>query len=119
MKKIVLLFLPIFCFAKNLALENRFNPPARELMDVEIIGDIMIIPGNLDGYDFYDISNPINPTLITNFEVPMGNRSLPGLWVSAVDSVAYFTCRTRQDGSAIVNFSDPSNPEHIGSLSVS
>jgi len=88
-------------------------------MDVEIIGDIMIIPGNLDGYDFYDISNPTNPTLITNFEVPMGNRSLPGLWVSAADSVAYFTCRTRQDGSAIVNFSDPSNPEHIGSLSVS
>ena len=119
MKKIVLLFLPFLCFAKNLALENRFNPPARELMDVEIIGDIMIIPGNLDGYDFYDISNPTDPTLITNFEVPMGNRSLPGLWVSAADSVAYFTCRTRQDGSAIVNFSDPSNPEHIGSLSVS
>jgi len=53
MKKIVFFFLPILCFAKNLALENRFNPPARELMDVEIIGDIMIIPGNLDGYDFY------------------------------------------------------------------
>ena len=69
MKKIILLFLPFLCFAKNLALENRFNPPARELMDVEIIGDIMIIPGNLDGYDFYDISNPTDPTLITNFEV--------------------------------------------------
>ena len=38
-----------------MALENRFNPPARELMDVEIIGDIIIITGNLDGYDFYDI----------------------------------------------------------------
>ena len=65
MKKIVLLFLPFLCFAKNLTLENRFNPPARELMDVEIIGDIMIIPGNLDGYDFYDISNPTNPTPVS------------------------------------------------------
>ena len=48
MKKIVLLVLTFRCFAKNLALENRFKPPARELMDVETIGDIMIIPGNLD-----------------------------------------------------------------------
>jgi len=118
MNKIIYLIIPIVCFSKNLHLENRFNPPARELMDVEIINDIMIIPGNLDGYDFYDISDLSNPTLITNFEVPMGNRSLPGLWVAATDSVAYFTCRTRQEGSAIVNFADPENPVHVGSLSM-
>ena len=93
MYKIILITIPIVCLSKNLYLENRLNPPARELMDVEIVNDIMIIPGNLDGYDFYDISNPLNPILITNFEVPMGNRSLPGLWVTATDSVAYFTCR--------------------------
>ena len=118
MNKIIYLIIPIVCFSKNLHLENRYNPPARELMDVEIINDLMIIPGNLDGYDFYDISNPLNPTLITNFEVPMGNRSLPGIWITARDTVAFFTCRTKQEGSAIVNFSDPYNPEHIGSLSI-
>jgi len=115
-KTIVFLLIPCICFGKNLTLESRINPPARELMDVEIFGDIMIIPGNLDGYDFYDISNPTDPTIITNFEVPTGNRALSGLWVSATDSVAYFTCRTRQDGSAIVDFSEPENPVYVGSL---
>ena len=87
MKKIIFLLLPILCLAKNLTLEHRINPPNRELMDVEIVNEIMIIPGNLDGYDFYDISEPTNPTIITNLEIPMGNgnRSLPGLWVSATD----------------------------------
>ena len=121
MKKAILILLPLLCMAKNLTLEHRINPPNRELMDVEIVNEIMIIPGNLDGYDFYDISEPTNPTIITNLEIPMGNgnRSLPGLWVSATDSVAYFTCRTKQDGSAIVDFSDPDNPNHVGSLPIS
>ena len=112
MPKIIFLIFPFLCFAKNLTLENRINPPNRELMDIEIIGDIMIIPGNLDGYDFYDISNPTAPVILTNFEVPSGNRALRGLWVSAKENVAYFTCRTRQNGSAIVEFSDPYNPIH-------
>ena len=58
MKKLLIHFFVLLTvmFSKNLTLESRFNPPARELMDVEIIGDIMIIPGNLDGYDFFDIS---------------------------------------------------------------
>ena len=121
MKKGILLLLPILCIAKNLSLEHRINPPNRELMDVEIVNDIMIIPGNLDGYDFYDISDPTDPTIIANLEIPMGNgnRSLPGIWVSATDSVAYFTCRTKQEGSAIVDFSNPNNPVHIGALSLS
>ena len=117
MKKILIILLPLFCFSKNLTLENRFNPPARELMDIEIIGEIMIIPGNLDGYDFYDISDPTYPVHLSNIEVPMGNRAQPGQWVSATDSVAYFSSRTRGGGSAIVDFSDPSNPIHVGSLS--
>ena len=78
MKKLILLLLPILCLAKNLTLEHRINPPNRELMDVEIFGDIMIIPGNLDGYDFYDISVPTEPVIISNFKIPMNNRSLPG-----------------------------------------
>ena len=120
MKKLLIHFFVLLTvmFSKNLTLESRFNPPARELMDVEIIGDIMIIPGNLDGYDFFDISDPTNPVHISNIEVPMGNRALSGFWVKAKDSVAYFSSRTRGEGSAIVNFNDPSDPVHIGSLSL-
>jgi hypothetical protein len=116
MQKLLFFLFSVYCFSKNLTLENRFNPPARELMDVEIVGDIMIIPGNLDGYDFYDISNPTLPVHISNTEVPMGNRSQPGLWVSANDSIAFFSSRTRGDGPAIIDFSNPHIPELIGSL---
>lgn len=118
MKKIILFLIPILVYTKTLSLKHRINPPNRELMDIELINDIMIIPGNLDGYDFYDISDPTNPTIISNFEIPIGNgnRSLPGIWVSANDSIAYFTCRSKQDGSAIVDFSDSNNPNYIGSL---
>ena len=97
-KYILVLLINIICFSKNLSFESRINPPNRELMDIEIINDIMIIPGNLDGYDFYDISDPKNPSVISNLEIPIGNgnRSLPGLWVSVTqDSIAYITCRTK------------------------
>ena len=117
MRKILLLLMPLLCSAKNLTLESRINPPARELMDVEIVGDIMMIPGNLDGYDFYNISDPKNPTHLANIEVPMGNRALSGFWVAATEEIAYFSSRTKGNGSAIVNYSNPSNPIMIGSLS--
>lgn len=120
MKKTIIILLVVFTavFPKNLSLESRFNSPARELMDVELFGDIMMIPGNLDGYDFFDISDPANPVHISNIEIPMGNRALSGFWVKAKENVAYFSSRTRGNGSAIVNFSNPSNPVHIGSLSL-
>ena len=119
MKKTIIILLVVFTavFPKNLSLESRLNPPARELMDIEIFGNIMIIPGNLDGYDFFNISDPTNPVHLSNIEVPMGNRALSGFWVKAKDSVAYFSSRTRGNGSAIVNFSTPSSPAMVGSLS--
>tara|TARA_Y100000034_G_C6908631_1_gene422494 strand:- start:4475 stop:5860 length:1386 start_codon:yes stop_codon:yes gene_type:complete len=116
MQKYLFLFIPVFCMAKNLTLESRINPPARELMDVEIVGNILIIPGNLDGYDFYDISAPDSPQHISNFEVPMNNRALPGFWVCAMDSFVYFTSRSKGPGSAILDISDPSNPVYLGAL---
>ena len=116
MQKYLFLFIPVFCTAKNLTLESRINPPARELMDVEIVGNILIIPGNLEGYDFYDISAPDSPQHITNFEVPMNNRALPGFWVCVMDSFAYFTSRSKGPGSAILDISDPSNPVYLGAL---
>ena len=114
----ILFFICPYLTAKNLSLESRINPPARELMDVEVIGNLLIVPGNLDGYDFYDISVPNDPQHITNFQVPMNNnRSLPGFWVCATDSFAYFTSRSKGSGSAIVDISDPDNPINSGYLS--
>ena len=117
--KIILLIFPFISFGKNLTLQNRFNPPARELMDIHIGDSIMIIPGNLDGYDFFDISEPTFPVHISNLEIPIGNnnRAQPGFWITGNDSIAFITSRNKGNKSAIINFSDPFNPQHMGSLS--
>ena len=75
-KIISIICLLSFCFGKNLTLETRINPPARELMDIFIGDSIMIIPGNLDGYDFYDISDPAFPIHISNLEIPFIQSSI-------------------------------------------
>lgn len=117
--KIIFFIIPFFCFGKNLTLETRLNPPARELMDIHISDSIMIIPGNLDGYDFFDISDPAFPVHIYNLEIPMGNnnRAQPGFWITGNDSLAFISSRNKGNKSAIINFSDPLNPQYVGSLS--
>ncbi len=118
-KIISIICLLSFCFGKNLTLETRINPPARELMDIFIGDSIMIIPGNLDGYDFYDISDPAFPIHISNLEIPFGNnnRAQPGFWVVGNDSIAFITSRNKGNKSAIINFSNPENPVNVGALS--
>lgn len=39
----------------------------------------MIVTGNLDGTEFYDISDSSNPVHLANLEIPFGNgnRALP------------------------------------------
>ena len=88
-------------------------------MDIFIGDSIMIIPGNLDGYDFYDISDPAFPIHISNLEIPFGNnnRAQPGFWVVGNDSIAFITSRNKGNKSAIINFSNPENPVNVGALS--
>ena len=94
-----------FTIAKNLTLHNRYNPQNRELLDVKFSGNTMIITGNLNGTEFYDISD---------LEIPFGNqnRALPNFIAAISDSILYLSSRHR--GIAIANISDPSNPQYIG-----
>ena len=68
-----------FTIAKNLTLHNRYDPQNRELLDVKFSGNTMIITGNLNGTEFYDISDSLNPVHLSNLEIPFGNqnRALP------------------------------------------
>ncbi|SVD95984.1 uncharacterized protein METZ01_LOCUS448838, partial [marine metagenome] len=60
-KYIFLLFLSQILFGKNLTIQNTYDPTSRELLDAEIVGNTLILPGNLQGIEFYDISNPQTP----------------------------------------------------------
>ena len=60
--------------AKNLAVHGRYDPQNRELLDVKFSGNTMIITGNLNGTEFYDISDSLNPVHLTNLEIPFGNQ---------------------------------------------
>ncbi len=103
-----------FVIAKNLILHNRYNPQIRELLDIKFSGNTMIITGNLNGTDFYDISDSLNPIHLSNLEIPFGNqnRALPNFIAAVSDSTLYLS--SRQRGIAIANISNPSNPQYIG-----
>lgn len=77
----------------------------------------MIITANLEGTEFYDISDPLNPSHLTNFDIPQGNRSRNNFWAKINGNTAYLSCRNR--GLAILDISNPSNPSHLGDVSIS
>ena len=110
--KILILFLVSFCSAKNLSLLSLHDPQNRELLDVVISDSVMIITGNLNGTEFYDISDSSNPVHLANLSIPMGNRSLPNFEAAIFNDYLYLSSRHR--GLAIVNISDPTNPQHVG-----
>ena len=117
--KFILLFLYnlSFIFALNLRLTDYHNPQANHILDVEIIGNVLIVSAMVQGIEFYDISNDENINHLTNFSLSSG-----GGWgggskancVRAIGNIAYFTSN---NGLYIVDISNPSNPESLGSVS--
>ena len=114
----VQILLPIFIIfssiaGKNLTIHGRYNPQNRELLDIKFSGNTMIITGNLNGTEFYNISDSLNPVHLANLEIPFGNqnRALPNFIAAISDTILYLS--SRQRGIAIVNISDPSNPQYI------
>ena len=117
-RDLIKILLPIFIIfssitGKNLTIHGRYNPQNRELLDVKFSGNTMIITGNLNGTEFYDISDSLNPVHLANLEIPFGNqnRALPNFIAAISDTILYLSSRHR--GIAIVNISDPSNPNYI------
>ena len=99
---------------KNLIIHNTYDPTVRELLDVEIVGNTLIIPGNLQGIEFYDISNPQTPVHLTNFQIPGGSGNTHCYYARGSGNTVYVTTHR---GVAIVNISNPSNPQSMGYIS--
>ncbi|NQU67929.1 MAG: hypothetical protein HQ510_08315 [Candidatus Marinimicrobia bacterium] len=94
-------------FGKNLTLANRIDPSNHELLDVEIAGNIMMIPGGLGGTAIFNVSDPLSPVQISSISIPEFEYNRAYNW-EIKGLVAYGSGRA--DGMVIVSLSDASNP---------
>ena len=97
-------FLP----AKNLRFVQTINPFNYELIDVEIDGNLMIVPAGLGGAEIYDISDPLNPAT-------RGNMELRGCaWDRSYNwdiGGAYAVGTARDCGFGVFDISNPDFPK--------
>jgi hypothetical protein len=100
-------------FPLNLTLHDFHNPEASHILDTHIMDDILIVVGMVGGVEVYDISNPEVLNHIAHFNIPNnggGGGSKPNC-VTSYQSIAYFTAK---NGVAMVDFSNPNNPNFLG-----
>ena len=114
MYRIIIIIIHIFTFgyALNLTLHDYDDPSVDHISDSEIINDILIVTGLFGGIDFYDISNPTHLNHLRNFTLNNnggGGNSKPNC-VRAIGDYAYITAK---NGVAVIDISNPSNPQYI------
>ena len=119
-KHMILLFTILisinFGLGKNLIIHGTYDPTSRELLDVEIVGNTLIIPGNLQGIEFYNIANPQTPAHLANLQLQGGGGggNTRCYYARGSGNVVYITTHR---GVALVNISNPSNPQNLGYIS--
>ena len=116
-KYIFLLFLSQILFGKNLTIHNTYDPTSRELLDAEIVGNTLILPGNLQGIEFYDISNPQTPVHLDNLQIQGGGGGGGNTRCYYARGIGDYVYVTTHRGVAIINISNPSNAQHSGYIS--
>ncbi|NOZ07892.1 MAG: hypothetical protein GXO91_03310 [FCB group bacterium] len=102
-------------FPKNLTILERIDPSNHELLDVEISGDLMMIPGGLGGVSIFDISDPYQPDQLSAINIAGCEFGRTYNW-EIRGNYAYGA--GRDCGIAVLNIANPSNPSivsYIGS----
>ena len=94
--------------AKNLRFVQTVQPFNYELIDVEIDGDLMIIPAGLGGAEIYDISDPRNPEARGNMALRGCSYDRSYNW----DIGDGFAIGTARDcGFGVFDITDPDRPQ--------
>ena len=103
-------------FSMNLTLHDYDNPSATHILDSDIIDDLLIVSGMIGGIEFYDISNRevLNHLSTLNLSGGGGGGGAKPNCVKAAGNYAYFTTN---NGVAIVNIENPSNPQSLDFIS--
>ena len=115
MRRLLLLLSFIgFLFSLNLSLHDYHNPSATHILDAEVIDDLLIVTGMIGGIEFYDISTPEVLNHLTSFNLSGGGGGVKPNCIRATDNYAYITTT---NGVAIIDISNPSNPQSLGYIS--
>ncbi|MFQ6609456.1 MAG: hypothetical protein ACE5D7_01520 [Fidelibacterota bacterium] len=101
---------------KNLTLVERIDPSNHELLDVEIAGNIMMIPGGLGGTAIFNVIDPLSPVQISSISIPEFEYNRAYNW-EIKGQVAYGSGRA--DGMVVISLSSHSNPYIISYLGAS
>ena len=104
-------------FSLNLTLHDYDNPSASHILDAEVIGNTLVVVGWLGGIDFYDISNPEQLNHLTNFSLGGGGGGGGGSKPICASASGNYLYVTSSNGIAILNISNPSNPQNLGFIS--
>lgn len=108
-KRVAILAVLVFtsAIAKDIKIVKTFTPLCNELLDVEIEGNLMIVPGGLGGAVVFNISNPSDPVTLSTIMVSGFDWGRTYNW-DIENGIAVAT--SREDGAAIVNIDRPDNP---------
>tara|TARA_B100001250_G_scaffold257058_1_gene221301 strand:+ start:852 stop:2210 length:1359 start_codon:yes stop_codon:yes gene_type:complete len=94
----------------NLTITDYHDPQANHILDAEIYENTLIISAMVQGIEFYDISNGGQLYHIDHFSLGQQGKAN---CVEAIDDYAYFTSK---NGLYVVDISNPSNPQSLGSV---
>ena len=102
-----------FSFCLNLSLTDYDNPSATHILDAEVSNNLLIVSGMIGGIEFYDISNPSSLNHLSSHSLSSGGGG-GGIKPNCVKVYENYAYVTSNQGVAIINISNPSNPENIG-----
>ena len=108
LKYILILFSYGLCL--NLTITDYHDPQANHILDAEVYENTLIISAMVQGIEFYDISNAGQLNHIDHFSLGQQGKAN---CVEAIDDYAYFTSK---NGLYVVDISNPSNPQSLGSV---
>ena len=119
MKIIIAIISITLSFGLNLSILDYHNPSATHILDTEVIDDLLIATGMIGGIEFYDISNPavLNHLTSHNLSSGGGGGGGGGSKPNCVKAYGDYAYITSNQGIAIVNISNPSNPQNLGYIS--
>jgi len=109
-----------YLLSLNLSLHDYDNPSASHILDTEIIDDLLIVSGMIGGIEFYDISNRETLNHLSTLNLPGGGGGGGGGGGAKPNCVRVsgdYAYVTTKNGVAIINISNPSNPQSLGYIS--
>ncbi len=108
---VLLMIFPAYLFANNLTLLATFDPPNYELLDLELVGTLALVPAGIGGLSIIDVSQPDSPQLYGQFGVRGCSKGRIYAWHVA-GQIAYGA--GRDCGIQVIDFTDPVQPVSLG-----